>query len=95
MNEKNVPELRFAGFSEPLEERKLGDIGSIQTCKRIFKEQTTTFGDIPFYKNGTLGLKADAYISREIYEEYRRLYPFPKIGPPRPSRLPAITSGCS
>ncbi len=74
------PELRFKGFTEPWEQRKLGDFGTIQTCKRIFKEQTSENGEIPFYKNGTIGLKADAYISREIFEEYRKLYPYPEKG---------------
>ena len=58
----------------------MGDLGTIQTCKRIFKEQTSENGEIPFYKNGTIGLKADAYISREIFEEYRKLYPYPEKG---------------
>lgn len=62
------------------EQRKLGDLGTIQTCKRIFKEQTSENGEIPFYKNGTIGLNADAFISREIFEEYKRLYPYPENG---------------
>ncbi len=74
------PRRRFAGFTDAWEQRKVGDIGAIRTCKRIFKEQTKEEGDIPFYKNGTLGLKADAYIARDIYEEYKKLYPFPKVG---------------
>ena len=62
------------------EQRKLGDLGTIQTCKRIFKDQTSESGEIPFYKNGTIGLKADAFISREIFEEYKLLYPYPEMG---------------
>lgn len=62
------------------EQRKLGDLGTIQTCKRIFKDQTSESGEIPFYKNGTIGLKADAFISREIFEEYKLLYPYPEKG---------------
>ncbi len=75
-----IPEIRFAGFTDTWEQRKLGEIGSIQTCKRIFKEQTSESGEIPFYKNGTIGLKADAYISKELFEEYKNLYPFPEVG---------------
>jgi len=49
-------------------------------CKRIFKDQTTTKGDVPFYKIGTFGQKPDAYISQEIYDEYTSKYPHPKKG---------------
>ena len=74
------PKIRFEGYEEDWEQRKLGELGTIQTCKRIFKEQTSETGDIPFYKNGTIGLEADAFISREIFEEYKKLYPYPEIG---------------
>lgn len=77
---EKFPEVRFPGFTDPWEQRKLGEFGTVQTCKRIFKEQTSESGDIPFYKNGTLGLKADAYISREVFEEYKELYPYPRVG---------------
>ena len=77
--EKN-PEIRFEGFTDDWEQRKLGELGTVQTCKRIFKEQTSEKGDIPFFKNGTIGLEPDSYISREMYEEFRRLYPYPEVG---------------
>ena len=48
--------------------------------KRIFKEQTSESGDIPFYKIGTFGATADAFISRELFETYKKKYPYPKIG---------------
>jgi len=59
---------------------KLGDIGDVSMCKRIFKEQTQQKGDIPFYKIGTFGKKADAYISQSIFTEYKEKYPFPQKG---------------
>lgn len=77
--EKN-PEIRFEGFTDDWEQRKLEELGTVQTCKRIFKEQTSEKGDIPFFKNGTIGLEPDSYISREMYEEFRRLYPYPEVG---------------
>ena len=49
-------------------------------CKRIFKEETTDVGEIPFYKIGTFGSVPDAYISRELYEEYRSKYSYPHKG---------------
>lgn len=74
------PNIRFRGYTEDWEQRKLGELGTVQTCKRIFKEQTSEQGDIPFFKNGTIGLKPDSYISREVYEEFRKLYPYPEEG---------------
>lgn len=58
----------------------LGDIGKINMCKRILKSQTLSEGDIPFYKIGTFGKKADAYISRDLFEEYKEKYSYPKKG---------------
>ncbi|WP_430605003.1 restriction endonuclease subunit S [Enterococcus sp. DIV0125] len=60
--------------------RKLGELGSVAMNKRIFKEQTTDNGDVPFFKIGTFGSKADAFITRELFEEYKAKYPYPKIG---------------
>ena len=75
-----TPKLRFSGYTDDWEQRKLGGLGTVQTCKRIFKEQTSEQGDIPFFKNGTIGLEPDSYISREVYEEFRGLYPYPEVG---------------
>ena len=77
---KKVPRLRFRGFSEEWEQCKLGDLGSVAMNKRIFKEQTSESGNIPFYKIGTFGATADAFISRELFETYKKKYPYPKIG---------------
>ncbi|EGO2842465.1 TPA: restriction endonuclease subunit S [Enterococcus faecalis] len=77
---KKVPRLRFRGFQEDWELCKLGDLGSVAMNKRIFKEQTSESGDIPFYKIGTFGATADAFISRELFETYKKKYPYPKIG---------------
>ena len=74
------PKIRFKGYTKDWEQRKLGELGTVQTCKRIFKDQTSEKGDIPFFKNGTIGLEPDSYISREMYEEFRRLYPYPEVG---------------
>lgn len=77
---KRVPEIRFEGFTDDWEQRKLGELGSIGMNKRIFKEQTSEVGEIPFYKIGTFGGKADAFISRELFEDYKSKYPYPNIG---------------
>lgn len=49
-------------------------------CKRILKEQTSLKGDIPFYKIGTFGKKADSFISKDLFNEYKANYPYPKKG---------------
>ncbi|MBR6566591.1 MAG: restriction endonuclease subunit S [Spirochaetaceae bacterium] len=59
---------------------KIEDIATISMCKRIFADQTTENGDIPFYKIGTFGKEADAYISVALYNEYRNKFSFPKKG---------------
>ena len=74
------PKIRFKGFTDDWEQRKFGDLGSVAMCKRIFKEQTSTDGDIPFYKIGTFGAEPDAFISRELFEEYRGKFQYPNIG---------------
>jgi type I restriction enzyme S subunit len=60
--------------------KTLGDIGDVRMCKRILKSQTESEGDIPFYKIGTFGKQADAFIANEIYAAYRSKYSFPKVG---------------
>lgn len=79
-NGSKVPEIRFKGFTDEWEQRKFGELGSVAMCKRIFKEQTSPVGDIPFYKIGTFGAEPDAFISRELFEEYKEKFQYPKIG---------------
>ena len=78
--QKNVPKLRFKGYVDAWEQRKFGDVGTVAMCKRIFKEETSENGEVPFYKIGTFGGEPDAYISREVYEKYKTMYPYPKKG---------------
>ncbi len=49
-------------------------------CKRVMKHQTTRYGEIPFYKIGTFGNTADAFISKKLFLEYQTKYSFPKKG---------------
>ena len=58
----------------------IGDIGKISMCKRIMKAQTSSEGDVPFFKIGTFGGKADSYISSDTYEKYKKAYSFPNKG---------------
>ena len=79
-NGSDTPEIRFKGYTGAWEERKFGDIGTVAMCKRIFKEETSESGDVPFYKIGTFGGEADAYITREMFEKYKTTYPYPQKG---------------
>ncbi|TBH76268.1 restriction endonuclease subunit S [Aquirufa nivalisilvae] len=65
---------------EGWEIRKLGDVGKIRMCKRVFNHETREEGDIPFFKIGTFGKEPDAFISNELYENYRKRFSFPKVG---------------
>ena len=71
--------LSFEGRTD-VEWKKLGEIGKVCMCKRILKDQTSSTGDIPFFKIGTFGGSADAYISKELFEEYVKKYSYPKKG---------------
>ena len=55
-------------------------MGSVAMCKRVFKEQTLDTGEIPFYKIGTFGGEPDAFISRELFEEYKCKFSYPENG---------------
>lgn len=62
------------------EVKQLGEIGTPLMCKRVLKSQTADSGEIPFYKIGTFGQKADAFISRDLFESFKRQYSYPKKG---------------
>lgn len=71
--------LSFDGRTD-VEWKKLGEIGKVCMCKRIMKDQTSSSGDVPFYKIGTFGGDADAFISKELFEEYKNKYSYPNKG---------------
>jgi restriction endonuclease S subunit len=76
----NVPNLRFPGFTGKWNEMKLGEIGEVKMCRRIFNNETSPIGEIPFFKIGSFGKEADAFVSKELYLEYRKKFSFPKKG---------------
>jgi len=49
-------------------------------CKRIMKAETSTNGEVPFFKIGTFGGEPNAYISKETYEKYKSMYSYPNKG---------------
>ena len=58
----------------------LGSVGEPLMCKRIMKWQTNNSGGIPFYKIGTFGRKADAFIDKNTFEYYRTHFNYPNRG---------------
>lgn len=77
---QNTPRLRFPEFYGSWKKKRLEDVGKIRMCKRIFNHQTSVSGEIPFYKIGTFGRGPDSYISKELYNEFKHKYSYPKVG---------------
>ena len=72
--------LTFDENDEGVKWMTFGEIGNICMCKRIMKHQTSDIGEVPFFKIGTFGKKADAFISYDLYDEYKNKYSFPRKG---------------
>lgn len=88
-NFKRIAERTKDEFKAELEETfkgiegkkvPLGDLGRVAMCKRVLKNQTSETGDIPFFKIGTFGKKADAFISQELFDDFSRNYSYPNPG---------------
>lgn len=79
---RHLPKRRFKefGLDTEWELKKLGDLGSVEMCKRIFKYETSDKYEIPFYKIGTFGKQADSYISKKKFKIYKNSFPYPKKG---------------
>ena len=61
-------------------EFSLGELGEVKMCKRVMKYQTLASGEIPFYKIGTFGGTPDAYISRDLFTDFRSRFSYPNKG---------------
>ncbi|MDN6250551.1 MAG: restriction endonuclease subunit S, partial [Tetragenococcus koreensis] len=79
-NGEKFPEVRFPGFTDDWKQCKLGELGTVTMNKRIFKNQTSSEGDVPFYKIGTFGGEPDSFIPRQLFEEYKEKFPYPEVG---------------
>jgi len=74
----NVPKIRFDGFTDAWEQRKLGEITELKSASRVHKDEWTSNG-VPFYRssdvmaaiNGTENEKA--FISEELYEKLSKV----------------------
>ena len=72
----NIPEIRFTGFTEAWEQRKLGELMEVTSVRRVHQDEWTTQGvrflrarDLVAYANNT-EIELPLYISRELYEKY-------------------------
>ena len=72
--------MRFPEFEGEWEKKRLGEIGDVKMCRRVFNNETSPTGDIPFFKIGSFGKVADAFISKELYLDYKNRFSFPKQG---------------
>jgi len=59
---------------------QLGDVGKVSMCKRVMKHETSLDEEIPFFKISTFGGEANTFISRDLFESYRKKYSYPKRG---------------
>lgn len=71
-----VPKVRFQGFTDDWEERKLGELMDVSSVKRIHQSDWTSSG-VPFYRARDIVAKAKGkeieepiYISQDKYDEY-------------------------
>ena len=71
---------KLLSFGPQVHWTTLGEIGKVSMCKRIMKNETSVSGDVPFYKIGTFGKQADAYISKQTFEHYKSEFSYPKKG---------------
>ena len=78
-NGSNVPEIRFKGFTDAWEQRKLGDMMNVTSVKRIHQSDWTDSG-VRFLRARDIVAAAKneepddyLYISKEKYEEYSAL----------------------
>ena len=75
----NVPELRFPGFTDPWEQRRLGELMDITSVKRVHQDDWSSEGirflrarDLVAFSNGE-EIDEPLFISEELYEEYSSL----------------------
>ncbi|WP_413981581.1 restriction endonuclease subunit S (plasmid) [Leuconostoc mesenteroides] len=83
-NGAKVPELRFAGFADDWEERKLGEVATLSSSKRIHLSDYVTEG-IPFYRGSEISTggitgNQELFISKEKFDEIKEKYGVPSEG---------------
>lgn len=79
---ETVPEVRFEGFSGKWDEKKLGEIATLASSKRIHLSDYVEKG-IPFYRgseisSGAITGQQELFISENLYQEIKSKYGVPK-----------------
>ena len=74
--------LSLSDYDGEVEEIHLKDIGKVCMCKRIMKAQTNSDFEngVPFFKIGTFGKEPDCCISKDLFEDYKNRFSYPKKG---------------
>lgn len=80
MKETKFKDTELGKIPEEWEVCNLGSIGVPLMCKRIMKWQTNETAGIPFYKIGTFGKQADAFIAPDIWRYMITHFNYPKKG---------------
>ena len=83
-NQAKYPQLRFKGFTDPWEERKLGEVATLSSSKRIHSSDYVTEG-IPFYRGSEISTggitgNQELFISKEKFDEIKEKYGVPSVG---------------
>lgn len=85
-NGKCVPKIRFSGFSDAWEQRKLSDIAVLTSSKRVHAEDYVETG-VPFYRGKEISelkehkpISEVLYITEYKYNEISSMYGSPKKG---------------
>ena len=83
---EKVPQIRFEGFTEDWEQRKLGEIADLTSSKRVHAQDYVDSG-IPFYRGKEISelrehkpVSEVLYITEEKYKEIAKLYGSPQVG---------------
>ena len=81
-----VPEIRFDGFTDAWEQRKLGEIADLTSSKRVHAQDYVDSG-IPFYRGKEISelrehkpVSEVLYVTEEKYKEMAKLYGSPQVG---------------
>lgn len=80
MKETKFKDTELGKIPEEWEVCNLGSIGVPLMCKRIMKWQTNKTAGVPFYKIGTFGKQADAFIAPDIWRYMITHFNYPKKG---------------
>lgn len=80
------PKIRFKGYEDDWEQRKLGEIADLTSSKRVHAQDYVDSG-IPFYRGKEISelrehkpVSEVLYITEEKYKEIAKLYGSPQVG---------------